>query len=328
MGQILTATELHYLLGFGFSDFKAYTPGLILTKKWISVRAMEDISYRIYNQNKVKKNSNALTLIIEDKKIVEFLIANGVTASKKYMPTLTAPMKPIFAAGYFEGYGDFDRSQFFVRVPQKDVGVVLEEQWGIPNAEKMITNGYKALDVMGNIAAHTVFKDSDKIGFFLDMLNRPEERSNDTELRNRKFYYHKLSPKAVSPHKVRVTDSGYDLHVVEMTKLYTTPFGAEVYKAKTELAVKPSMGQAFDIAGRSSLPDKGWVFLQGVGICDRSYIGGIQATMMKLSDAPMPDFPWKCLQLVPRQSPIHLPFEESKNLGNSDRGHGGFGSTD
>ena len=101
-----------------------------------------------------------------------------------------------------------------------------------------------------------------------------------------------------------------------------------VFKVQTFLSVKPITGYTFDVAGRSSLPDTGWQFLQGVGICDRSYTGGISATFLKLNpDVPKPTFPWRCLQLVPREASIHADWEEVKSLGESDRGAGGFGSS-
>lgn len=327
MESRLSQTELYYLLGFGFSEFTK-TDKLVLTKDKTHLPAMKDISYRLFNQYRVKNEKDTVSIVIDDPDTVKFITEGGVLTPKKYVPSMSSAMKPVFAAGYFEGYGNFtpsDTPRLFVKVNNIEVAKLLSEQWNIEPSSPVTINGYKALDICGNISAHTPYQGSPKMSLFWDCLNLQTETS---ELKNKKFYYHKLSPKAVAPQKFRVTDSGHDLHVVELTKLYTTYFGGEVYRAKTELAVKPVFGQAFDIAGRSSLPEKGWQFLQGVGICDRSYTNGVQATLMKLSSEPLPELPWRCLQLVSRQAPIHLPFEERRDLGDSDRGNGGFGSTE
>ncbi len=327
MESRLTQSELYYLLGFGFSDF-VKTEHLVISKKRVDYPILKEFSYRLYNQDRVARGRDGASLVIDEPAAEKFLSEAGTLTPKKYVPAMLPSLKPAFAAGYFDSRGEFtfngSTPRMFVKVVNSNVGDFLAEQWKVEPTDKVVVSGYKALDVMGVLAAHTPYESSG-ISLFWNVLNH---HTDSGDVKGRKFYYHKLSPKAVPPQKERVTDSGYDLHVVELTKLYTTYFGAEVYKGKTELAVKPVMGQAFDIAGRSSLPDKGWQFLQGVGICDRSYTGGIAATLMKLSSDPLPEFPWKCLQLVPRPSPIHLPFEERRDLGESDRGHGGFGSTD
>lgn len=336
MESRLTQSELYYLLGFGFLEFNS-TDQVVLTKRKTGVfasnfDAIKDISYRLYAQNRVvTTDKNVFSLAITEPDVAKFITENGVLTPKKYVPTMPPSMKMAFAAGFLEGYGEFSFSsshltpRIFVRANHEGAANFLAQQWNVEPSDKLIINGYKALDVMGAISAHTPYKESKNVQLFWQALNLGTYQNT---LKNKSFYYHKLSPKAVPPQKFRVTDSGYDLHVVELTKLYTTYFGAEVYKAKTELAVKPVLGQAFDIAGRSGGPDKGWQFLQGVGICDRSYTGGIAATMMRLTSDPLPAMPWRCLQLIPRQAPIHLPFEERNDLGDSDRGDKGFGSSD
>lgn len=136
------------------------------------------------------------------------------------------------------------------------------------------------------------------------------------------FKYKRLREDAIAPEKSRITDSGYDVHAIELEHV-----SGNLYKANTHLAVKPSPGWYFDLIGRSSLPGKGWHFAGGVGVIDMSYQGPLIMKLEKMDDRPMPDLPFKCGQLVPRRI-IHKEFEEVDDLGASHRGSGGFGSTD
>ncbi len=142
------------------------------------------------------------------------------------------------------------------------------------------------------------------------------------------FNYKLLSKAAVPPAFGDENDSGYDLHITELKYMYTTKFGAEVYKAITDVAVEPSDLKAFDLNGRSSLADKGWMFMQGTGIIDNPYRGNIMANMMRLTDEPLPKLPWRALQLVMRDKPSKVQPVQVETLNNTSRGEGGFGSTD
>jgi len=166
------------------------------------------------------------------------------------------------------------------------------------------------------------FRHTKKYEYFIDLLNW-EPLPSGPWYKDAVFKYKKLSEKAVAPHKSRVTDSGYDIFAVEI--LYDEKTG--LYTANTMLAVEPIAGWYFDMVGRSSLPKTGFVFAGAVGIIDRSYVGPVKMLLKKIrSNAVVPDLPFKMAQLIPRKI-IHAEFVETDELGDSDRGSGGFGST-
>lgn len=330
MGTI-NKNDLYYILGFGFLDFQNQDGKIVLSKtrpfSWI----FDEIAARTAQSSNRSAFDKQIHFTIQDEELEKFISQHGVFTPRRYMPTISDEYAWSFIAGYFDAYGEFsfknDNPRVFVSSPISSVIDFIAGHWKVktPYSNKVMANGYKALDICGSMYKNVSISAKSHLKEFLGILNYSGPRGS--RLLDHKFECMKLHPSAVEPIKSRVTDSGYDLHVVELNKLYTTTWGAGVYKAKTNLAVKPILGYAFDVAGRSSLPDSGWQFLQGVGICDRSYIGGIQATLMKLNDEPLPKMPWKALQIVPREAPIHAEFELKKTLGESDRGAGGFGST-
>lgn len=323
----LNKYDLYYLLGFGFLDFhtKDGVGGVFLSKHRHFFRLVEEISFKLFGRNVVSRDNNLATIFFEDEEMTSFLGQHGVLTPKRYMPTIADEYKWAFTAGYFDGYGEFsfknDNPRTFIQSPVPSVIDYISKCWNVRTqyADKVIANGYKALDICGNMYKDVSIRNPIKLDAYLDILNINTNKREDCLKR---FEYMKLHPTAIEPRKSRVSDSGYDLHIMELTKAY-----GNVYQGKTQIAVKPILGYAFDINGRSSLPKSGWMFMQGTGICDRSYTGGIEGTFLKLNDEPLPTLPWKALQLVPREAPIHAEFELKKDLGESDRGAGGFGSS-
>jgi dUTPase len=329
----LTKHDWHYLLGFGFLDYQHQKEGLFLNKPYRLKKMVDELSFSLYGSVKTsivgEKGQQSGCLLIDDRELAAFLCENGITTPKRYMPSISEEYAWSFIAGYFDAYGELSfkhgNPRVFIQSPIVDVISFIAKQWQVNQnyKDKVLANGYKALDICGKMYENVSIYNAVNYNAFMGILN---SKHKDVDL-SQTYEYVKLHPNAIAPHKTYVTDSGYDLHVLEMVKLYTTPWGAPVYQGKTELAIKPIFGYAFDINGRSNLPKNGWVLLQGTGICDRSYTGGIEGTFMKLNDEPLPKMPWKALQLVPRDAPLHAKFNEKKDLGESMRSYRGFGST-
>lgn len=321
--------DLYYLLGYGFLDYRTQDEKLILTKHRHHRSAMDELSFWL--NNKPAEVDQKLSILIDHEEITSFLQQHGVSTPKRYMPSVSDEFAWSFMAGYFDAYGEFsfkaNNPRVSIHSPVRDVIDFIAKHWQVRNhtADRVIANGYKALDICGTMYKNVNLREIGKFSAFMDILNFRPDKALVGKAHH--FEYMKLHPNALPPQKTYVTDSGFDLHILELTKLYQVPGGASVYQGKTELAIKPILGYAFDINGRSSLPKSGWLFLQGTGICDRSYTGGVQATFMKLNDEPLPKFPWKALQLIPREAPLHADFVERRDLGESFRGAGGFGST-
>lgn len=322
----LTEDEKIYLLGFGFHEFDKIKEKIIIKKPTkYYIKSLKELSIRLYNQSRVYGYDSFNTALpLEDKDIVKFLMENGVFSPKRYIPNLSNSKKLIFASGYFDGYGivNCDKEYPTIQVlnKSKEISGLFGELFNLNEGR---ASGYKSLDVLTTLAENGQFE-SDKYDLFWKIINKRLISCN----KHQKIKYKLLSPKAVPPIKSYGTDSGYDLHIVQLTKLYNTPFGAEVYKGKTEIAMQPPLGSAFDIAGRSSLPEKGWQFMQGIGVHDRGYIGPISAHFMKLKNDPLPEMPWKALQIKTVDAPFHFNTESVDSFEDSCRASGGFGSTD
>ena len=137
------------------------------------------------------------------------------------------------------------------------------------------------------------------------------------------FQFTKVDPNAVAPHKTHASDSGYDLVLIKRLK---TEKGVSWYD--TGIAVQPPDGYYFEVYGRSSIAKTGYMLANNVGIIDRSYRGTIQVALLKVNaDAPDLTLPCRIVQMIPRAW-IHLTPEASESLDQTDRGSGGFGSTD
>ena len=136
------------------------------------------------------------------------------------------------------------------------------------------------------------------------------------------FKFTKVNPNAVAPNKTHASDSGYDLVLIDHLK---TEMGVSWYD--TGIAVQPPDGYYFELYGRSSIAKSGHMLANNVGIIDSSYRGTIQVAIVKINpSAPDLTLPCRIVQIIPR-SCIHLAPEEADSLGDTDRGKGGFGST-
>lgn len=129
-------------------------------------------------------------------------------------------------------------------------------------------------------------------------------------------------PDALLPSKSRVSDSGYDLTLVEHVK---TVGNVEFYD--TGISVEPPFGWYFDLIGRSSITKSGYILANSVGVIDRSYTGNVIVALIKINQfAKDLCLPSKLVQIIPRRI-VHLDVIEKNCLTVTSRGAGGFGST-
>lgn len=134
----------------------------------------------------------------------------------------------------------------------------------------------------------------------------------------------KTHKNAVLPHKHRVSDEGYDMHIISVDKQfdkYTTLYN-------THIKIKPPPGWHVEILPRSSLSKSGYMLSNSVGLIDENYRGDIKIALTKInSEAEDLKLPFKAVQMILRKS-THFLCEEVKELDETSRGVGGFGSTD
>jgi dUTP pyrophosphatase len=126
----------------------------------------------------------------------------------------------------------------------------------------------------------------------------------------------------VVPFKTRVSDSGYDITLIEKIKQT-----GDVEFYTTGIKIKPIYGFYFDLVPRSSIMKTGYMLANSVGIIDQGYFGEVIAGLIKVDKgAPDLELPARILQIIPRQA-FHIEWELVNELPETQRGEGGFGST-
>jgi len=82
-----------------------------------------------------------------------------------------------------------------------------------------------------------------------------------------------------------------------------------------------------EVVPRSSLSKTGWMLANSVGIIDPSYRGNIMVAVIKVDPNAQPlTLPFRGFQLVVRKQ-FHVDMVNADELDETNRGHGGFGST-
>lgn len=146
----------------------------------------------------------------------------------------------------------------------------------------------------------------------------------------------KLNPNAVIPTYAKEGDAGMDLVATEIIK--DTP---EQITYGTGLAMEIRDGFVGLVFPRSSIRKTGLQLSNSVGVIDSGYRGEIQATFNKIFGGEGMYDEMKVKEIQPNDyykvgdriaQIIILPypqieFEEVKELSDSERGEGGFGST-
>ena len=135
----------------------------------------------------------------------------------------------------------------------------------------------------------------------------------------------KLHPNAVIPTKAHNLDAGYDLTAVSRN---VDDFGNMVYD--TGIAVRIPDNHVGLIFQRSSVSKKNQILSNAVGVIDAGYLGSITFKFKHIGQPYTSAKPYEVgerigqLIILPIQS---IEFEESEDLGESDRGLGNYGST-
>lgn len=189
----------------------------------------------------------------------------------------------------------------------------------LDRSNKMVIEGNQLLDLLDYLYGDCTIYDIGNKDTYETLCVEVE---GFNKKRTAEFEYSKLSPDAFAPWKTRASDSGYDLYLIGLKKVT-----GNIYMYTTELQVKPPYGWYFDVVPRSSLHKKGYMLVNSVGIIDRTYRGPILAPLLKFDpDAPDLELPCRALQLIPRPI-VHFNPVEMESLDETQRGHGGIGST-
>lgn len=134
----------------------------------------------------------------------------------------------------------------------------------------------------------------------------------------------KIYPNAVIPSKGHPLDTGYDVTAIRIAK---ENFGPGVTLFGTGLIIRPPDGYYIDMVARSSTCKLGWGIANHVGIIDAQYRGELCIPMFKLTpEAKDLELPARIAQIIVRRLEL-ADVEEVNNVGETNRGAGGFGST-
>ena len=134
----------------------------------------------------------------------------------------------------------------------------------------------------------------------------------------------KINPNAVIPSKGHPLDTGFDVTAIRVAK---ENFGPGVTLFGTGLIIRPPDGYYIDMVARSSTCKLGWGIANHVGIIDAQYRGELCIPMFKLTpDAKELELPARIAQIIVRRLEL-ADVEEVQNVGETNRGAGGFGST-
>ena len=193
-----------------------------------------------------------------------------------------------------------------------------------PDVCRLEWQGNNALDLLGRLYEEATCRLARNYDLYRDwcMWIPPLTGRAGRRERELHFRWSRSSERAVPPFKNRVTDSGYDLTLIDVVKRF-----GNVTLYTTGISVQPAFGWYFDLVPRSSLSTTGYAVANSVGIIDRTYTGPIMVPLVRLDpSAPELELPARVVQIVPRPI-VHVQLEEVDELDETARGPGGFGST-
>ncbi len=192
----------------------------------------------------------------------------------------------------------------------------------VKDGDFLIFYNYNALDFLSKIYDNSDarFRDNEYYEKYINWTTL----GLDEKIPNCLFY--KADEKAILPQKERASDVGYDLTIIKEVK----KIGQKTTLYDTGIIVAPDFGYYTKIVPRSSIIKSGYMLTNSTGIIDGTYRGNLMICLTKIDDS-MPDLelPFRCCQLILDRS-LHYTAEEVdllEKLGVTDRGTGGFGST-
>lgn len=329
-----------YLLGWIASD------GYISPKNRVIIRIHKkdiDIIYKlkeIMNYDiPINHYKNIVTLYINSKAFTDNCCRHlnllvGKKASVVTFPELlNENLKWSFLRGYFDGDGGIINPSHKNRYPSCSIGSSsykmleqIKEFVKIPcslSNRQISWNGNNCLDVLGKLYDNqTLYLKRKKDQYIIWSSWVKSLGGGNSCYKDNKIKINKCKNNAILPSKNRVSDSGYDVHIIDEIKR-----DGEVIFFGTGLKVTPPYGYYFDMVPRSSISKTGYISANSTGIIDRCYVGEVIVPLIKI-DKNKPDLqlPYKICQLIPR--PIeHFEIEETELLEDTNRGEKGFGSS-
>jgi len=265
------------------------------------------------------------------------IVSGKKDRSVKFPHHILDSWKLAFIRGYFEGDGSvinprYTPSKGFV-IPRVSIASYSDHMregirtfLGITScggSEQVEWSGDNALDFLARIYDGSTYRLSRKFDLYCDWAGWvPGLAGRGTCTAYRQFKCVKTRPDAVLPAKLRASDAGYDLTVVEKVKVV-----GDVEFYDTGIKAQTTHGWWLMLAARGSITKTDYVLANGVGVVDRTYTGNIIVALRKCNPEARLDLPCRIAQLIPMVA-VHLGNAVAVDkLELTDRAEGAFGST-
>ncbi len=330
--QIDTEAEA-YLLGRIASDTSVITKdSLIIQFHPNEKELIEKISYKL----KITLSPRALTITSPEilQNICKILDIEPETKSTDVnFPSLDLEeLTWAFIRGYFDGNGEISRVDNnrspHCKIVTNSIKIIagIRDFCKIKSRETnegLVWDDNNALDFLGKLYENAKIYFPRNRELYLDWASWvPALSGSNNYGRLKSFRWTKSHPKAFPPFKQRVSDSGFDLTLIDIVEQIGN---VQVYD--TGIKVQPEYGWYFIIAPRSSLFKKGYIPAITTGIIDRTYVGSIKVPLIKFDqNAPDLELPYRAMQIIPTPI-VHVDLVEVDDLEETNRGTGGLGSS-
>lgn len=330
-----------YILGFIASDGSLTDDTVRIKVRSVDLDVLEKIRDEICPNGVIKRKDNDVYIVFSSTKLCNdacYLL--GIRQGKKSY-TLNTPVIPeefycAFIRGFFDGDGSvtdtLQNKKNYLQTTITTSSMTLRD-WikdvidipGYCKDNKLEWSCNNALDFLGQIyegASIYLDRKYDLYRMWCEYVPGLSGRGSSVQLGNIKVV--RTRKDAVLPAKARVSDSGYDLTIIEKIKQV-----GDVEFFTTGVKICPEIGWYTTVVPRSSISKTGYMLANGVGIIDRTYLGEVIIALRKV-DKTADDItlPCRIAQFIP--SPIvHMTIEEvsESDIDDTQRGDGGFGST-
>lgn len=337
----IASEDKAYLLGWIASDGTVTKNGIQISINKKDIKCLETLKDIICKDIQIKsKTVDMVSLTISSKTIVNDICELLNILPEKKSDIVCFPnlenddLKWAFLRGFFDGDGSISNITDECRSPQCSITTssinmrnAIKEFCKIPCNENGISlwwYGNNALDFLSKLYKNSNYRLYRKYDLYLDISTWVPSVSYSKYFKNEHCRWAKTRKDAISPSKERASDSGYDLVLLEKIK---TVGKVEFYD--TGIKVKPNYGYYFQIVPRSSISKTGYMLANSIGIIDRTYLGNIIVALIKIDEtAPDLVLPLRMVQMIPTPI-VHFELEEveSFDVNETERGEGGFGST-
>lgn len=340
----LVTTEMGaYILGWIASDGSLKRNGwcISINEKDISIlekiKNAIDPNLKITHQKLKRMVSLTVNSIEMSNDICSLLkISYGKKSNLVKFPDIREDLKRHFLRGYFDGDGSItccmEKLYPYATIRSNSYSMLesISSLFNTPfimcdNNTLLSYSGLNALDFLGKIYENSSIHMTRKYEEYTSWCywEPTLKRGKGIRSKNQYFKWSKTDTSAVSPSKVNVSDSGYDLTIIKLLKKI-----GKVEFYDTCIKVSPSPGYYFDVVPRSSITKTGYIMANSIGVIDRTYRGNIIIALIKI-DESIPDIslPYRIAQMIPRKIVHQQAIEVIDDLDETARSSGGFGST-